>query len=82
MVPLMGQNEQVSVGLSGVVAKRLKATGLALDEILASLEMTRSTYYRRINGHQPFTAPELYAIAGFLGTTLSALAAEAEGVAA
>lgn len=78
----MGHNDPVSVGLSGVVAKRLKATGLGIDEILRSLEMTRSTYYRRISGDQPFTTPELYAIAGLLGTTLSVLAAEAEDAAA
>ena len=81
MIPSMGQAEQVSVGLSVVVARELNARGhTTLTAKATATNIRRSTLDRRLKG-QPFKVDELAKIANAIGWSMSELAGAAEAAA-
>lgn len=71
-----------SQGIARVISQRLEAADISQRSVSADTGIALTTLSRRLAGKSPFGIDELEAIAALLGTTISDLVAEAEGVAA
>ena len=78
----MGQTDQVSVALAGVVANHLTARGLTTLRSRAEfVDIKPSTLDRYLRAERPFKIEALAKVAAALGMTLSELTGELEDAA-
>lgn len=68
--------------LAALVSDDLAGQGLSYRDVQDRTGIPTTTLHRRLHGHAPFTFNELDAIAGLLGTTVTAMVARAETSAA
>lgn len=67
-----------TTAVASVVTDRIDAAGKSHLRISEETGIPRTTLARRLSGASPFTVAELSALAAALGTTPSALVADAE----
>ena len=78
----MDTPEQASREVSHAVARALREAGISQRAAAEQAGIPLTTLTRRLSGRSPFLLTELASLAFLIGTTPSALMAQAEGQAA